>query len=95
MKAESLHWSHLYLNLLRKTVTLQIHMELMYRHILTFHLLCNIGFLCAEKVQQRSDLDIQRRMKELDKLIEKLSQQCAKTDKRSALVRHTLGIPKP
>ncbi|MCI4386844.1 hypothetical protein PGIGA_G00067390 [Pangasianodon gigas] len=37
-----------------------------------------------EKAQQKCDSDIQRKKEELDKIIEMLSRQCAKTDKKSA-----------
>ncbi|MCJ8741079.1 hypothetical protein PDJAM_G00066540 [Pangasius djambal] len=36
-----------------------------------------------EKAQQKCDSDIQRKTEELDKIIEMLSRQCAKTDKKS------------
>lgn len=53
-------------------------------------------FFCAEKVQLKGDLDIQRKKEELDKKIEMVSQQCAMTDKKSPMVRHhyTASIPK-
>lgn len=60
-----------------------------------FYMVSDIGFLCAEKVLPKSDLD--KKKKELDEMIDKLSQQCAKTDKKSPTVRHycTPDTPKP
>lgn len=47
-----------------------------------FTLVSNVWISEKEREQQTSDLDMQIRRKELDEKIEKLSQQCAKTDKK-------------